>query len=77
MNFNDQRALERLPDQIAVLQARVTELSAALADPILYTRDKVWFSTTTRALTAARDELAAAEERWLTLEMLREEIETG
>jgi hypothetical protein len=26
-------------------------------------------------LTVARDELAAAEERWLTLEMLREEID--
>ena len=77
MNFNDQRALEQLPDQIAALQARVAELNAALAASDLYTRDRARFTTTTEALAAARDELAAAEERWLTLEMLREEIEAG
>ena len=75
LSFNDQRALERLPDRITALQARVAELSAALADPGLYTRDRARFSTTTEALAMARDELAAAEERWFTLEMLREEIE--
>jgi ATP-binding cassette subfamily F protein uup len=75
MNFNDQRALERLPDEIAALQARVAELNAALTDPDLYTRDAARFATMTEALTTARDELAAAEEKWLTLEMLREEIE--
>ncbi len=29
----------------------------------------------TQGLTAAQEELAAAEEQWLTLEMLREELE--
>jgi len=77
MNFNDQRALERLPDQIATLQARIAELNAALADPNFYARDRARFATTTEALAAARDQLAAAEERWLTLEILREEIETS
>jgi len=77
MNFNDQRALERLPDQIAALQARIAELNAALADPNFYARDRARFATTTEALAAARDQLAAAEERWLTLEILREEIETS
>jgi ATP-binding cassette subfamily F protein uup len=75
MNFNDQRALERLPDQIAALQAQIATLNAILADPDLYTRDPARFLTTTEALATARDELAAAEETWLTLEMLREEIE--
>src|SRR5690349_17217413 len=68
MNFNDQRALERLPDQIAALQARVAELNAVMADPDLFTRDRARFLTTTKSLAMARDELAAAEERWLTLE---------
>ena len=77
MNFNDQRALELLPDQIAALQAHIAELNAALADPDLYARDRARFTTATEALPAMRDDLAAAEERWLTLEMLREEIETG
>jgi hypothetical protein len=30
---------------------------------------------TSQALAIARDELAAAEEQWLTLEMLREQID--
>jgi hypothetical protein len=30
---------------------------------------------TSQALAVARDELAAAEEQWLTLEMLREQID--
>jgi ATP-binding cassette subfamily F protein uup len=46
-----------------------------LADPDLYSRDPRGFGATTQALAAARDELGAAEEQWLTLEMLREEID--
>jgi ATP-binding cassette subfamily F protein uup len=41
----------------------------------LYARDPGRFGATTQALAVARDELAAAEEQWLTLEMLREEID--
>jgi ABC transport system ATP-binding/permease protein len=50
-------------------------LSAVLADPDLYSRDPGRFGATTQALAAARDELVAAEEQWLSLEMLREEID--
>jgi ATP-binding cassette subfamily F protein uup len=75
MNFNDQRALERLPDQIAALQVQIATLNAILADPDLYARDTARFSTSTEALATARAELAAAEETWLRLEMLREETE--
>jgi ABC transport system ATP-binding/permease protein len=74
MSFNDRRALEMLPARIAVLQTQIAELNAVVADPDLYARDPERFGATTRALAIARDELAAAEERWLTLEMLREEI---
>jgi ATP-binding cassette subfamily F protein uup len=75
MNFNDQRALERLPNQIATLQAQFATFNVVLADQDLYTRDPARFVTTTEALATARAELAAAEETWLRLEMLREEIE--
>jgi ATP-binding cassette subfamily F protein uup len=75
MSYNDRRALELLPERIASLQERIGALNAALADPDLYTRDPGRFNATTAALAVARDELRAAEEQWLTLEMLREEIE--
>jgi ATP-binding cassette subfamily F protein uup len=75
MSFNDRHALETLPARIAALQAEIAGLNAVLADPDLYARDAARFGATTRALAAARDALLAAEEKWLTLEMLREAID--
>jgi len=75
LSYNDRRALEMLPAQIASLQSRIEMLNGVLADTDLYVRDPAQFNTTTFALAAARNELAAAEEQWLTLEIRREEIE--
>jgi ATP-binding cassette subfamily F protein uup len=75
ISFNDRRALEMLPARIAELQTQITGLNAVLADPDQYARDPGRFVATSQALAIARDELAAAEEQWLTLEMLREQID--
>ena len=56
---------------------RIAELTAILADPSLYARDRARFAATAKALAAARGGLAAAEEQWLRLELLREEIEAA
>jgi ATP-binding cassette subfamily F protein uup len=64
-----------LPQQIAKLHGRVGELQQRLDDPQLYARDRAQFGEISHALTAAQLELAAAEEKWLKLEILREEIE--
>jgi ATP-binding cassette subfamily F protein uup len=77
MNINDRRTLELLPVRIAALEAQIAELNAVLADPDLYARDPARFGATTEALALARDGLAAAEEQWLRLELLREEIEAA
>src|SRR5258706_783340 len=69
MSFNDRHALETLPARIEVLQTKIARLNAILANPDLYSRDPRRFGATTQALAAARDELTAAEEQWLTLEM--------
>jgi ATP-binding cassette subfamily F protein uup len=75
LSFKDKHALETLPKQMAALQAEADKLNAALADAGLYTRDPQAFSEKSARLTAVQSDLAAAEERWLELEMLREEIE--
>jgi ABC transport system ATP-binding/permease protein len=75
MSYSEQRALETLPARIASLQARVEALNGELADPRLYARDPDQFTAKTAALATAHDELSAAEDQWLTLEMRREEIE--
>ncbi len=75
LSFKDKHALEQLPAQMEKLQAEIARLQAKLADPDLYRRDPTAFRKTNDALTAAAATLAAAEERWLELEMLRESLE--
>ena len=65
----------RLPERIAALEAKVAELQRVLADPALYARDRARFDRASAALSEAQGELAAAEDRWLELEVLREELE--
>jgi ATP-binding cassette subfamily F protein uup len=74
MTFKDRHALETLPVRIAALQAEIADKHVLLADPDLYARDSARFARLTEALSVAQDALAAAEEQWLTLEVLREEI---
>jgi ATP-binding cassette subfamily F protein uup len=75
LSFNQKHALATLPDVIARLGEKVRALQTGLADPALYARDRPTFEQISAALTAAQSELAAAEDKWLELEMLREEID--
>ncbi|MCC6718828.1 MAG: ATP-binding cassette domain-containing protein [Acetobacteraceae bacterium] len=77
LSFKDKHALEQLPGEMARLQAAIDRLHARLADPDLYRRDPPAFGKATAALTRAMADLAAAEERWLELEMRREALEAG
>ena len=59
------------------MEKQVAALEARFADPTLYARDPAGFDDTAAALTKAREDKVAAEEAWLELELLREEIESG
>ncbi len=75
MSFKDKHALTSLPGQMKELEAKIAAREAELADPMLYRRDAARFKAATEALQAAQSSLVKAEERWLTLEAMREEIE--
>jgi ABC transport system ATP-binding/permease protein len=75
LNFNEKHALENLPARMAKLETEVKRLNERLADPALYARDRAAFDKATAALATAQTDLAAAEERWLELELLRSELE--
>ncbi len=75
LSFKDKHALEALPAKMEALHGEITRLQGVLADPDLYARDASGFARATAQLEKASAELAAAEERWLELEMLREEVE--
>ena len=74
-SFKDRDALAKLPNTINALHKTIAKLQAELADPDLYRRDPAKFEKSSAALSAKSAELETAEERWLELEMLREEAE--
>ena len=77
LSFKDKHALETLPRQLEALATEIAKLQAKLADPDLYRRDPAAFRASPARLQTAQAELAAAEERWLELEMLREEFKAS
>jgi ABC transport system ATP-binding/permease protein len=77
LSFNEKHALETLPKEIEALQACIKGLHARLDDPAFYTRDPKAFAAATDELAAAQAQLISAEEKWLELELLREELSGG
>jgi ATP-binding cassette subfamily F protein uup len=75
LTFKDKHALETLPARIAALEAEVAMLSKTIADPNLYAKDRAAFDKASAKLSDAQDALAAAENEWLRLEELREQVE--
>ena len=72
--FKDKHALETLPRTIASLQAEMKSLQSRLDDPGFYARDRAGFENVTASLGELQWKIAEAEEQWLELEILREEI---
>jgi ATP-binding cassette subfamily F protein uup len=75
LTFNEKHALETLPRKIAKLQTEIAKQQRILDDPDLYKRDRKRFDSASDAHTKSQKELQEAEDKWLDLEVLREEIE--
>jgi ATP-binding cassette subfamily F protein uup len=75
LSFKQKHALETLPARMEALAAGIAKERARLSDPGLFARDRKAFDRASEALAKAEAELAAAEEQWLELELLRTEIE--
>jgi ATP-binding cassette subfamily F protein uup len=75
MSFKDKHALEALPGRIDKLTAEIALLRQKLADGALFTRDYAAFKRFTNGLATREKELAEAEEEWMRLEAMREEVE--
>ena len=74
LSYKQARALELLPDTIAALEEETARLERELADASLFQRDPVGFSVRSERLEAARAERMAAEDEYLALEILREDL---
>jgi ATP-binding cassette subfamily F protein uup len=75
LTFNEKHALQKLPAEMERLRAQKSKLRTLLADPLLYAQNPKKFTEASAAFTRAENELAQAEERWLELEILREQVE--
>lgn len=70
LSFTQQHELDKLPSRIQALETEIAYLQNDLADASLYVRDPDQFDKMTKRFTAATQELAQAETRWLELEEL-------
>ena len=75
LSFKDKHALETLPARIATLEAEIGKLTKTIEDPALYAKDRAAFDKASAALAKAQTDLSAAENEWLRLEELREQVE--
>ncbi|MCG8490325.1 MAG: ATP-binding cassette domain-containing protein [Sneathiellales bacterium] len=74
LSYKDQRDLDRLPALIEEMEAKKEKLEAELANPDLFTKNPDQFNKITEELGKITSDMEAAEERWLELEILQEEL---
>lgn len=77
LSYKHRYRLERLPQEMADLEAAIAKAEAVLADSALFTKDPQKFEANAAQLEAAKADLAEAEDEWLQLELLREAAENG
>ena len=75
LGFKEKHALESLPGIISGLEQTISMLQAELTDPALFQRNPVAFDAKASELETVLNELSKAEDQWLALETLREELE--
>ena len=75
LSFKEKHLLDTLPEKVDAMGRDIEKLRTALAEPDLYTRDRVRFDKISALLAKMEDDRAKAEEEWLALEMKREELE--
>ncbi len=75
LSFKEKHALDTLPATMAKLESEIAALKVKLEDPQLFSRDRVSFDRFSQQLAKLEGDLAASEEQWLELEILRESLD--
>jgi ATP-binding cassette subfamily F protein uup len=74
LSYKDQRDLDRLPGEIERIEREIAATEEALHDADLFTKNPTRFASLTAHLTALRANKHAAEERWLEVAAIAEEL---
>ena len=72
LSYKDQRDLDRLPAEIARIEAEITQAESVLNDPDLYLKSHDRFAALTTQIEQLRADKDAAEHRWLEVAELAE-----
>jgi ATP-binding cassette subfamily F protein uup len=76
LGFNEKRALEMLPERMEALRREVGELEGKVGDADRGILEPALFQATRERYGDVREALEKAEDEWLALEILREELES-
>ena len=74
LSYKDQRDLDRLPAEIERLESEIVATEEALHDPDLYARDPERFAELTALVAELRADKQSAEERWLEVAEMAEQL---
>lgn len=74
LTYNQQRLLQILPDKIAALEQKIADISQKLSDADLYQNNREEFFALTDELKEIQNQKSEAEDQWLEISMLAEEI---
>lgn len=74
LSYKDQRDYELLPKRIEEIEAEMTKCETELSDGSLFTKNNKRFNELTAKLDTLREEKANAEDRWLELAEMVEEL---
>lgn len=77
LTFKDKHLLETLPGKMEEIEAKIARLRTRLEDPDLFSKDPETFNKAAKALESQEELLAKAEEKWLELGILQEELGEG
>jgi ATP-binding cassette subfamily F protein uup len=75
LSYKDQRDFDRLPGEVERLEREIAATEDMLHDPALYTRDPSRFAELTDRLSKLRADKDVAEERWLEVAAMADELE--
>ena len=74
LTFKDTYELKILPQQIENLEKELKQLEILLSKDNLYNDDKKTFDETINLITKTKSKLSLAEEKWLQIQILNDEI---
>ena len=75
LSYNQQRLLEVLPQKVSELEKNIRQIEEKLGCGDLYNADREAFDRLTEELSTKKQELENAENQWLEIQMIKEELE--